>query len=111
MRKKKAPDVKCSYCGEKSFYLYHKNKKTQKVDWAICLKCLKRICDKILGDAKDGGRLKEDNEESAPAVKCSYCGKIYQDEDKSDMGFESSEWAICSVCFKKVCDKILGGNA
>ena len=111
MPKKKMPDVQCSYCGIKSFYLYHKDKKTQKVDWAICLKCFKRLCTEILSNAKDGGRLKEDKDDGAPAVKCSYCEKIYQDEDKSDMGFESSDWAVCSACFRKVCDKVLGGEA
>ena len=47
---------------------------------------------------------------SAPAVKCSYCGTVYQDEDKSDMGFETGDWAVCSKCFRKACDKVLGGK-
>ncbi|MHA1852567.1 MAG: hypothetical protein ACTSUF_03560 [Candidatus Heimdallarchaeaceae archaeon] len=42
----------------------------------------------------------------APAVKCSYCGKLYQDEDKQDMGFETDDWAICFKCFKKLCDRV-----
>ena len=45
-----------------------------------------------------------------PAVKCSYCGDLHQDEDKEKMGFESDNWAIDFKCFKKVCDKVLGGG-
>ena len=57
MPAEKKPVVKCSYCRKKSFYIFHKDKKTKKIDWAICFKCLKKFCDKILGEAKDGGRI------------------------------------------------------
>ena len=43
--------------------------------------------------------------EAGPAVKCSFCGKTYLDEDKHNMGFETDEWGICFCCFRKVCDK------
>ena len=49
-------EIICTYCGKKSYYLYHRNKKN-KVDFAICFKCLKNFFDKILGEAKDGGRI------------------------------------------------------
>lgn len=45
---------------------------------------------------------------AVPAVKCSYCGKVYQDEERQDMGFETDEWVICSKCFRKACDKVGG---
>lgn len=41
----------------------------------------------------------------APAVKCSYCGRVYQDDEKHDMGFEMKDWAICSRCFMDACNK------
>jgi len=53
---KKEVSIKCSYCREKSFYIYHKNKE-RKVDWAICFNCLKKFCDKVLGEGKGGGRV------------------------------------------------------
>ena len=43
---------------------------------------------------------------TAPAVKCSYCGKLYQDKEKQDMGFEMKDWAVCFACFKKICDGV-----
>ena len=54
--------IKCSYCGKNSFYIYHINKKQKKVDWAICFNCMKKFCDKILGEGQHGGRIehKED---------------------------------------------------
>jgi hypothetical protein len=42
----------------------------------------------------------------APAVRCSYCKKLIQDDDKRDMGFESDDWAICFKCFRKMCDNV-----
>lgn len=52
MKKEK---IICTYCGRESHYIYHRNKKG-KVDWNVCLKCLKRFCDKVLGEGKNGGR-------------------------------------------------------
>ena len=49
--------IKCSYCDRNTFYIYHRNRKN-KIDWAICFKCLKKFCDKILGEGKNGGRIK-----------------------------------------------------
>lgn len=46
------------------------------------------------------------NETMAPAVRCSYCKKLYQDKEKHDMGFETDNWAICSKCAKKAFDKV-----
>ena len=39
-------------------YIYHR-KKGRDVDWAVCFNCVKKFFDKILGDGKDGGRIKE----------------------------------------------------
>jgi len=39
------------------------------------------------------------------AIKCSYCQKLIQDNEKNEMGFETKEWAICGKCFIDVCDK------
>ena len=44
-----------------------------------------------------------------PSVMCSYCGKTYSDEEKTMMGLETDNWAICFKCFRKSCDKVLGG--
>lgn len=43
-----------------------------------------------------------------PAVKCSYCGRTYEDKNKDRMGFEADDWAVCFRCFKKACDKVAG---
>ena len=43
------------------------------------------------------------------AIKCSYCRKLYKDDKKEDMGFETDNWAICFRCFKKLCDKVGAG--
>jgi hypothetical protein len=50
------PTIKCSYCDAESFYFYHKNK-VNEIDWAICFGCLKKFCDKVLGEGKNGGRV------------------------------------------------------
>jgi len=54
----KEEKIACSYCKRKSFYIYHRNRK-KKIDWAICFMCLKKFCDKVLGEGKDGGRISE----------------------------------------------------
>ena len=45
---------------------------------------------------------------SAPAVKCSYCEKVYDDSEKHNMGFEDDKWAVCFKCFRKICNRKLG---
>jgi hypothetical protein len=99
----KKPKVKCSYCRKKSFYLYHKNKERE-IDWAVCIDCFKGFFDKVLGKPKPGGRI---DKSPAPAVRCSYCGEVKQDEEKHDMGFETEDWAVCSKCCKKAFDKVM----
>ncbi len=54
--------------------------------------------------------MAEELPSEVPAVRCSYCKELHQDEDKKKMGFESDDWAICFKCFKKICDKVLGGD-
>jgi hypothetical protein len=51
------PSPRCFYCQKDSFYIHHRNKKGE-TDWAICKDCLKKLCDKVLGEGKDGGRVK-----------------------------------------------------
>lgn len=58
MKKTKTPEIKCSYCGKESFYIFHRDKKYE-VDWAICFDCLKKFCDKVLGVGKNGGRISD----------------------------------------------------
>ncbi len=57
-KQKKDKPVKCTYCKKKDFYIY-KRDKTRKIIWAICQPCLKKVCDSILGEGKDGGRVAE----------------------------------------------------
>ena len=56
-------------------------------------------------------RIKKDALESmnmiVSAVRCSYCGNLYKDEDEYDMGFEAADWAVCFGCFRKFCDIML----
>jgi len=52
--------------------------------------------------------MAEESLSEPPAVKCSYCDKLYQDDEKHDMGFETDKWAICFGCFRKACDKVAG---
>jgi len=55
-KKSNKPEIACSYCHKKSFYLYHRNKKKE-INWALCFKCFKKFCDRILGEGKDAGRV------------------------------------------------------
>ena len=41
------------------------------------------------------------------AVRCSYCSKLYNDDDERNMGFESTDWAVCFKCFRNFCDAML----
>ena len=45
------------------------------------------------------------------AVRCSYCGKLYKDTEEYDMGFETTNWAVCFKCFRKFCDAMLNKSA
>lgn len=68
---------------------------------------------KMLSDM-EMARIKKDALENmnlvVSAIKCSYCGKLYKDDEERDMGFESATWAVCSPCFRKWCDIMLNKN-
>jgi len=63
-------------------------------------------------DSAEDFKVKRDALESmnivVSAIRCSYCGKLYKDEQERDMGFETDDWATCFQCFRKFCDKALG---
>jgi hypothetical protein len=108
----KKKTVKCSYCERRKPFIYKKDKKGNIV-WSACFHCFKRFFDSVLGSAGDGGRIsdlvaykKGVVQSDAPAIKCSYCRKIIQDEDKHDMGFETDDWAVCAKCVRKAFDNV-----
>lgn len=45
------------------------------------------------------------DETNVSAIRCSYCGRLYQDDQRYNMGFESDNWAVCFACFRKACNK------
>jgi hypothetical protein len=103
----------CSYCGRKSYFILKKDV-TLKIKWVCCLLCFKRFFNKVLGKDKNGGQVEKPSDQLkfAPAVRCSYCQKLFQDNESYKMGFETDKWAICADCAKTVFDKSLEvGNA